>query len=83
MNWISVNEKLPKHHETVLAFTRKGQCVCIFVDTIEMNKQLRSKGYPEEQWDQNKKPFSFCSQEIKGNVLGGVSHWMYLPENPK
>lgn len=80
--WISVKERLPEHDEKILVYAKKGQVVCIFVDTIEMNKQLRAKGYPEEQWDINKKPYSFCSQEISGNVLNNVTHWMPLPERP-
>jgi hypothetical protein len=81
-NWINVKDRLPKHHQTILGSTPKGQCVCVFVDTIEMNKTLRANGYPEEQWEPGKKPYSFCSQEIKGNVLNGVTHWMPLPEPP-
>ncbi len=38
IEWISVKDRLPSHLETILAFTPKGQCVCIFVDSIKMNK---------------------------------------------
>jgi Protein of unknown function (DUF551) len=81
--WINIKDKLPNHHETILARTTKGFCVCVFVDTNEMNKTLRANGYPEEQWNANTKPYSFCSQEIRGNVLNGVTHWMPLPSPPE
>ena len=80
--WVSVKDSLPNHHDTILAHTKKGECVCIFVDTKEMNKTLKSKGYPEECWDEYKKPYAFCSQELSGHVLNGVSHWMNIPEPP-
>jgi hypothetical protein len=81
-NWISIAQRLPKHESLVLVFSAKGQCVCFFIDTCEMNKQLVSKGYPQEQWNAEVKPFSFCSQEVRGNILNGVTHWMPLPEAP-
>lgn len=82
MKWISIARELPEHNQTIYARTNKGQCVCVFVDTIEMNKVLREKGYPEEQWNEGEKPYSFCSQERPGAVLGGVTHWMPLLEDP-
>lgn len=83
MCWNSVKDSVPKHEQLVLCYTPKGQCICFFIDTHEMNKQLRSKGYPEEQVDKNRIPYYFCSQEIMGQTLNGITHWMMLPEPPK
>jgi uncharacterized protein DUF551 len=82
--WINPKDRLPNHNETILVVTNKGgYCVSIFVDTIEMNKVLGSKGFPEELWKPDEKPYSFCSQERNGMILNGVTHWMHLPEKPK
>ncbi len=83
IEWISVKDRLPSHLETILAFTPKGQCVCIFVDSIKMNKELVIKGYPEEHVDTKNKHYYFCSQETKMHTLNGVTHWRQLPEQPK
>lgn len=76
--WISVKEKLPEHDESILVYTKKGHCVCVFVDTKKMNANLKLRGYKEECWDEIEKPYSFCSQEIRGFILNGVTHWMPL-----
>lgn len=75
IEWINVKDELPKHEQFVLAHTPKGLCITVFVDKFKMNETLRKNGYSEEVIDVSKKPYSFCSQEIKGNVLGGVTHW--------
>jgi hypothetical protein len=80
MNWINIKDGLPKHYITVLAYSPKGQCVCVFIDTVEMNKELLFRGFPI---DQSNTPYRFCSQEIKGNILNGVTHWMPLPNPPE
>jgi hypothetical protein len=78
INWISVKEKLPKHSQTVLVYTHKGFCVCIFIDSKKMNEELIRKGYPEEQVNAEEKPYYFCSQEIKAHTLNGATHWAEL-----
>jgi hypothetical protein len=78
--WNYLTNKLPKHHETVLVYSKKGFCVVVFIDSVEMNKELVVKGYPDEQVDVNKKPYYFCSQEIKGYTLNGTIKWMSLPD---
>lgn len=80
--WISIKDKLPKHHETILVFTPRGQGVCIFLDSVIMNRELVEKGYPSEQVDTRSHPYYFCSQETKQHTLNGVTHWMTLPEPP-
>lgn len=80
--WIWVEDELPKHQESVLGYTDKGQCVCIFIDTKEMNKKLTENGYSHEAWNEQTKPYSFASQERHGLILNGVTHWMPLPEMP-
>lgn len=80
--WINIKDKTPGHHETVYAYTPKGQCVCVFVRTRDMNKALEAAGYPQEKWDESRNPYSFCSQENKGQVLNGVTHWMPLFDAP-
>lgn len=76
-NWISVKDKLPEHGKTVLIYCINGQAVCIFIDTLKMNLELYSRGLPT---DGSNIPYRFCSQEIEGNVVNGVTHWMPLPE---
>lgn len=77
-NWIDVKDRLPEHHQIILSYTPSGQSVCIFVDGNIMasiisainNSNVLNYGY------------YFCSQEVKGSVLTGVTHWMPLPEPP-
>jgi len=65
IKWISVKTRLPTHEQTVLCRTIKNSyCVCVFIE-LEIN---------------GKKQISFCSQEVHGNILGNVTHWMPLPE---
>jgi hypothetical protein len=87
MKWISVHDNLPKHHQTVLVAANGakggkelGQVVAIFFDAKIMNEFLASQGIKP---DNESAKYFFCSQENKGNVLGGVTHWMHLPEQPK
>lgn len=78
--WISVKDRLPKHGETVLAVNKKrGKCVLIFIDLSIMKRELECKGIMAPD---NNGGYSFCSQEIQGNVLNDVTHWMPLPESP-
>jgi hypothetical protein len=84
MNFISVNDKLPDHDEFVLALNKnKGMHVCIFILVTEMNKLLKKKGLPEKRLNETDRPYGFCSQEVRGNILNDVTHWMPLPEPPK
>ena len=83
MKWVRIEDERPKHRQTVLAYSLKGICVCVFIDSLKMNIELCEKGYPEEQVDTKQIPYYFCSQEIKGNTLNGVTHWMKDLELPK
>lgn len=82
-NWISIKNKLPNHNEIILATTGKGYIVSVFIDTIEMNKLLKSKGFPEESVNSDERSYLFCSQERRDFALNGVTHWMPLPAPPK
>ena len=82
LNWISIKDRLPEHHQTVYVYSSKGQCVCVFVDSVEMNKTLKMNGYANEAVDVKKHPYYFCSQEVKSHTLNKVSHWMPLMEPP-
>jgi hypothetical protein len=55
----------------------------VFVDTDKVKEVLRQKGFTEEKLAMDTSPYSFCSQEVRGNTLNGVTHWMPLPEMPK
>lgn len=80
-NWINIKDKLPNHMETVLALHEKGnQIVMIFVSHRLMNKKLKLNNLPTNS-DEN--GYSFSSQEISGNTLKGITHWMPLPELPR
>ena len=71
--WIKIQDKLPKHKQLVLAFNVSGTAVVvIFLDNEETAKFLEEKGIHIEK----KRGYQFCSQEIPGNILEGVSHWM-------
>ena len=82
MNWIDIKESRPVHHETVLALSPKGYCVVVFVDSEKMNDELMRSPYAHECVDISKRPYFFASQEIKGNTMNEVTHWMSLPERP-
>ncbi len=79
IKWNSVTNKLPKHHELVLAVSRRGTCaVVIFVDNeqIFQGLMMRNIQVPHEQ----REGYSFCSQELPGNVFENVTHWAYIPK---
>lgn len=82
MNWVNVKERLPEHHETILAFSPQGFCVVVFVDSRHVNENLAKHGYLNECVDLEKNPYYFCSQERKGHTLADVTHWANL-EHPK
>ena len=81
MQWISVKDKLPEHHQTVLCYSSKGgQAVTIFVDGAVMRSVLEANNVKSSE---TQAPYYFCSQEFKANVLNSITHWMPLPEPPK
>ena len=78
--WISVKDKLPEHYSTVLVITDKGaQAVVIFLNDKHTTAFLNSFGInvPDDY-----RGHGFCSQEIRGKCLNGITHWMPLPEMP-
>ena len=79
MKWVRIEDERPKHHHTVLAANEKGICVCIFVDAIQMNINLLKNGFPA---DQSNNQYYFASQEKRGNVVNGITHWMKDLELP-
>lgn len=82
IEWISIKDRLPEHEQHVLSINnRKVCCVVIFIDNKRMSIKLEARGIkiPEGQ----KTGSAFCSQEIKGNVLNNVTHWMPLPIPPE
>ena len=80
MNWIKIEDKLPEHHQIVLARSHKGFCCVVFVDSKKMNETLLKTAYSNECVDIDHNPYYFVSQEIKRNTLNGVTHWMDLIE---
>ncbi len=78
-NWISLEENLPDHDQTVLVLTTYGQAVCIFLDGNIIKKILKDNGKKIK----NIEPYYFCSQENHSNKLNHATHWMPLPEAPK
>jgi Protein of unknown function (DUF551) len=83
-DWISVKDRLPEHHKTVLVCNnKKGMCVVVFIDSIEMNKVMEKSQYPWECVDVKKHPYYFISQEINQHTANNITHWMPLPEPPK
>lgn len=78
--WINVNKKLPEHHSSILVYTKTGaQCVTIFLNDKFTTKFLNDHGINVTD---DHRGHAFCSQEIRGLVLNGVTHWMPLPEPP-
>lgn len=82
IEWICIKNKLPNHNETILVSSLSGFAVCIFLDSIKTNKELKSNGFLGNGIDVKMNPYNFCSQEIKGHVLNNVTHWCYL-DKPK
>lgn len=80
--WISIKEKTPIHKDTILAYSKKGQCVVVFIDSKIMNYELSMTPYAHEAVDIKDHPYYFVSQEVKRHTLNGVTHWMPLPEPP-
>lgn len=91
MKWISVKDRLPEHHDSILVCdnnkigSNKKKCmgVAVFVDSIKMNETLWKSGYGNEAVDVKKHPYYFCSQEVKQHTYNNVTHWIPLPEPPK
>jgi O-succinylbenzoate synthase len=78
--WISVKDRLPSHHQLVIARNEHlRECECIFVDNEEMNKVLIKVGIVGEM----KKGGDFCHPAKDGRTMNNVTHWMPLPEPPK
>jgi hypothetical protein len=79
LQWIDVKDAQPKHSELVLARSERNTiAVVIFTDNEEVFKALMMRNIqipPEER-----KGFSFCSQEIAGNAFNNVTHWAYIPK---
>ncbi len=79
--WISVKDRLPRHHETILVITKTtAQAVVIFLNDEHTIPFLKQFGFKMEKEFPG---YAFCSQEIRGNVLNGVTHWTTLLEAPK
>lgn len=86
MMWINVKDRLPEHMDKVLVCNSVGmQVVVVFLDQEKFNKELISSGINIDDIPISNVEitYMFCSQEIKGNHLIDVSHWMPLPELPK
>jgi len=87
-SWIDVKNKLPRHNQIVLAFSKitqhgkEGYGIAVFVDSVKMNEELWKKGYGNEAVDIKKHPFYFISQEQHRHTYKHVTHWMELPESP-
>jgi hypothetical protein len=80
MKWNSIKDKLPKHHQTVLARSCKGYCVVMFVNSKYMNEELMNTPFADECVDIDKNPYYFVSQEIKRHTMNNVTHWCELPD---
>lgn len=83
MNWVSVKDRLPDHHQIILGCSPKGMSVLTFVDSVKMNETLRNGPYAYEQVDVKLHPYYFVSQEVKQHTANNISHWMPLPERPQ
>jgi hypothetical protein len=80
MNWNSIEDKWPEHQQTVLARTTKGYCVSVFINSKNMNEELKKTPYAHECVDLAFHPYYFVSQEVNGHTLNKVTHWLELPE---
>lgn len=80
MDWISVDNALPEHMQTVLTRSSKWLVVSIFFDSALMSDNSEEFGDSALVVDYQKIPYQFASQEIPGAVLIGVTHWCALPE---
>lgn len=80
-HWIDINDQLPNHRQNILVYTiKKAQVVVIFIDNVKMAAFLKEQNVPIEM--PRATGYSFCSQEVSGNELHGITHWMPLPDEP-
>ena len=82
MKWISVEDDLPKHSETVLTYSAKGYDVAVFTDSIKLNILLRRTGMGNQSIDISEKPYIFANQDIGRFIIDNVTHWLPLPDKP-
>lgn len=84
--WISVNDRLPKHHQVVLIYkdvpTKTGFLVAYFIDSIRMNEELSKTPITNECVNIKENPYYFASREQQGFTVKDVTHWMPLPQPP-
>lgn len=75
MEWISVNDRLPKNEECVLVYFpkwRKRDYSCVFSAEYQNGEDdICDKGF----WN------DYCRFNIGGE--DGITHWMPLPNPPK
>jgi hypothetical protein len=83
--WISLSQGLPSHGDRVLAISKNYlYSVCVFLEKDKVIQDLKNAGIkPSKEPPEHMTAFDFCSQEIPGNVLRNVTHWMILPELPR
>jgi hypothetical protein len=76
IDWISVEDDLPEHHEIVLCKTKGLRYyTAIFTKVNEMQKSLKQFGHdmPDQEFEG-----CFSSQERMGFMLKNVTHWCKL-----
>ena len=79
--WISIDERMPPHHERVLTFNGLA-CHCgFFVEEHTMSSAGWSMCSYNSQDDRYYVPTGWY--KTKNFSIRGVTHWMPLPEPPK
>lgn len=83
MKWISIKDRLPEHRKLVLVLTNAyAQAVTIFLKDEFTTQFLKDHGVNIPDDCLHGDGYAFCSQENRGNILNGITHWMPLPEPP-
>ena len=67
MEWISVNDRLPKNFEWVIAY--------IISSPVLSEEDVNIAMFDKGKW--------FTPEEFRSNLECKVSHWMPLPKPPK
>lgn len=81
MEWISVNKKIPKHNTDVLALHYSGQQYVVrFLESKIVKLRGIKMGILQPDTSLG---HSWASKENHGSFIGGITHWMDLPELPE
>jgi len=87
MEWISVNERLPKNRQKVLVTDINEEYITVavyLVEEFEIGKERYFKLYMKDYFDKDKNIYHYWSDDTdEGDLkIGTFTHWMPLPKGP-